>query len=589
MKILANRLVFFTALGALGTFAAPLLAQPSASLVQLHAAATPASVVPGQSFSLAVTANLREGWHVNAHKPSEDYLIATDVILVPPAGVTFSNLKYPPARQVKFSFADKPLAVYEGAIAVSARGTVAASAAAGPREISGTFSFQPCNDKQCLAPARVAFRASVEVGRAAGKPAAAATLAKPGTGDPSGGSAAPDLAAVLSSRGLALFFVFLFLGGLALNLTPCVYPIIPITIGFFGGQSAGKSGKPMGLASVYVLGMALTYSVLGVAAALSGKLFGSALQSPWVLAGIATVMVGLSLSMFGLYDINPPRFLMNRAGAKTGVGGAFGMGLLVGVVAAPCLGPFVLGLLTFVAARRDPLLGFAMFFVLSIGLGLPYLFLATFSGGLSRLPRAGAWMVEIKKVFGFVLLAMAAYFLRTILPEPLKGWLLPAVLAVGGAFVIAGMLRSRVPGIARAAVAGGGIVLLAGAAHFAPRPAAAGTRLAFQPYRPSAGTAAGRAAIIDFSADWCIPCHELEDVTFADPRVRRALSEMSLYKADMTLGDSPEAVELSGRFGIVGMPTIVFLDSSGKEIPGSRLVGFEPPDRFLERVARLKS
>ena len=116
-----------------------------------------------------------------------------------------------------------------------------------------------------------------------------------------------------------------------------------------------------------------------------------------MLAGIAAVLVALSLSMFGLYDIQPPRFVMNRAGAKTGVGGALGMGLLVGIVAAPCLGPFVLGLLTFVASRRDPVLGFAMFFVLSLGLGLPYLVLASFSGALTKLPRAGAWMVEIRR------------------------------------------------------------------------------------------------------------------------------------------------------------------------------------------------
>jgi thiol:disulfide interchange protein DsbD len=385
-----------------------------------------------------------------------------------------------------------------------------------------------------------------------------------------------------------VFLGFLFLGGLALNLTPCVYPIIPITIGFFGGQSSGKSGRPVGLAAIYVLGMALTYSVLGVVAALSGKLFGSALQSPWVLAGIAAVLVVLSLSMFGLYDLNPPRFLMNRAGARTGAGGAFGMGLLVGVVAAPCLGPFVLGLLTFVASRRDPVLGFAMFFVLSLGLGLPYLFLASFSGGLSKLPRAGAWMVEVKKIFGFVLLAMAAYFLQTLLPEPARSWLLPAILAVGGAFVIFGVLRSSVPAFARAAIAAGGIVLLLGAVRFTPRPADRTERLAFAPYRADV-VAAGRPSMIDFSADWCIPCHELDGVTFADPRVRKALLDRALYKADMTRGDAPEVIDLSNRFGIVGMPTIVFLDASGKEVPGTRLVGFEPPDRFLERLAKLRS
>ncbi|MGH9440685.1 MAG: cytochrome c biogenesis protein CcdA [Thermoanaerobaculia bacterium] len=565
----------------------PVAAQPAASLVEVRASASPGSVPPGGSFSLVVTATLRAGWHVNAHKPSEDYLIATNVSLTAPAGITFAELQYPPATQVKFSFSDKPLAVYEGAIEVKGRGAVAAAATPGPREVSGVFSYQPCNDKQCLAPARVPFRCPVSIAAASPKPAAAGPVREAGSGGPAS-TAGPDLAAVLSSRGLVLFFAFLFLGGLALNLTPCVYPIIPITIGFFGGQSSGKSGRPLGLASVYVLGMAITYSVLGVAAALSGRLFGSALQSPWVLGGIAAVLVALSLSMFGLYDINPPRFLMNRAGAKTGLGGAFGMGLLVGVVAAPCLGPFVLGLLTFVAARHDPLLGFAMFFVLSLGLGLPYLFLALFSGGLSKLPKAGAWMVEIKKVFGFVLLAMASYFLQTVLPEPLKSWLLPAVLAVGGAFVILGVLRARVPGLARAAVAGGGIVLLAGAAHFTPAPRARAEHLVFQPF-PAGAATPGRAAMVDFSADWCIPCHELDDVTFADPRVQRALAGMDLYRADMTRGDSPEALTLSGRFAIVGMPTIVFLDSTGKEIPDSRLVGFEPPDRFLERLEKLRS
>ncbi len=150
-----------------------------------------------------------------------------------------------------------------------------------------------------------------------------------------------------------------------------------------------------------------------------------------------------------------------------------------------------------------------MFFVLSLGLGLPYLFLATFSGALSKLPRAGAWMVdEIKKVFGFVLLAMAAYFLQTVLPEPLRSWLLPAILAVGGAFVLVGILKARVPAVARAAVAGGGIVLLAGAAHFTPRPAAGAARLSFQPFSATAAAAGGRASMIDFAADWCIPCHE---------------------------------------------------------------------------------
>ena len=552
-----------------------------ATLMKVAVAADPASAAPGGSFTLRIDATLAEGWHVNAHPPSEDYLIATEAKLAAVPGVAFSDYRYPAPQTIKFAFADKPLAVYAGKFTITVRGAIAADAAPGARTLSGTLGYQPCNDQQCLAPASVPFTAALTV---RGRGTAAGT-----TAPPAAGAAGPeaDFGALLSRRGWIAAFVVLFLGGLALNLTPCVYPIIPITIGFFGGQSAGRSGKPVGLAAVYVLGMALTYSTLGVLAALSGKLFGSALQSPWVLGTIAAALVVLSLSMFGLYDINPPRFLMNRAGAKTGFGGALGMGLLVGVVAAPCLGPFVLGLLTFVAARHDPVLGFAMFFVLSLGLGLPYLFLASFSGALTKLPRSGAWMVEIKKIFAFVLLAMAAYFAQFLVPEPARRWMVPAVLVAGGVFVLVSAARSKAPAMARAVVGVSAILFLGAAGWFArPKP---GSGLAFDAYDAARVSAAARPAMIDFSADWCAPCHELEERTFSDPRVRQALAGRALFKADMTRQDSPEAIELSTRFNVQGMPTIVFLDAAGHEVPGSRLVGFEPPDRFLQRLAKLSS
>jgi thiol:disulfide interchange protein DsbD len=278
---------------------------------------------------------------------------------------------------------------------------------------------------------------------------------------------------------------------------------------------------------------------------------------------------------------------MNRAGAKTGFGGALGMGLLVGVVAAPCLGPFVLGLLTFVASHRDPVLGFVMFFVLSLGLGLPYLFLASFSGALTKLPRAGAWMVEIKKVFGFVLLAMAAYFAKFLVHEPARRWLVPAVLAIGGVSVLWAAVRSRAPAMARAVVAVSALFFFAAAGYFA-RPKT-GEPLAFVPYDDAKVAAAARPAMIDFSAEWCAPCHELDNETFADPRVREALAGTALFKADMTRQDSPDSIALSTKFNVQGMPTVVFLDPQGREIPGSRLVGFEPPERFLRRLAHLSS
>jgi thiol:disulfide interchange protein DsbD len=302
---------------------------------------------------------------------------------------------------------------------------------------------------------------------------------------------------------------------------------------------------------------------------------------------IAGVLVLMALSMFGYWEIRMPSFLMNRAGARSGAAGAFGMGLFVGVVAAPCVGGFIVGLLAFVAARQDPGLGLLLFFVLSLGLGLPYLFLGAFSRSLSRLPRAGAWMESVKKVFGWILLAMAAYFLRSVLPKPAGQWLLPIVLVVGLVAILVRGYGLRWPVRVGVAALLGAIALF-----FVPR-----TLSGWQPYPMGAGLAAasgtaagtGRAAVIDFSAEWCLPCLELEKRTFSDERVRKALEGRDLYKADLTKIGSPESVALAERYGILGVPTVIFLDASGQEQKDVRLVGFEDADAFLKRIERARN
>lgn len=582
MKRSAPALVFAFALAVAHAGGVAAAAVPAAGqLVQVEATLEAASE-PGKG-RLILAARIAEGWHVNSHTPSEDYLIPTNVALDPVASVTASQARYPEGRLLKFAFSDKPLSVYEGRFTVEI--PIAWSSGPAPT-LTGKLEFQACNDRQCLAPASVAFRS------AAG-PAAAAGLFVPLSGGavsledaPAPGSAAAaagasqDFEKLIERRGILVVLVLLFLGGLALNLTPCVYPVIPLTVSFFGGQAQGERRRGFALAMLYVLGMATMYSALGVAAALSGKLFGAALQSPWVLGGVAAVLVALAFSMFGFYDLTMPSALVQKTGARTGAAGAYAMGLLVGIVAAPCVGPFVLGLLAFVAARQSALLGFLFFFVLSLGLGLPYLFLAAFSGRIAALPRAGFWMESVKKIFGWVLLAMAAYFVRTALPEPLRDWLLPAVLAAGAAAILArGNLKLPV----RAAVA---VLFAAAAFFFAPRAGSASEGPAWAPYEASKVAAAGRPAIVDFSASWCLPCLELDKKTFSDPRVRTALERRALFKADMTKASSPETRALAHKYAILGVPTLIFLDASGAERAEIRLVGFEDAEAFLRRLSQ---
>jgi thioredoxin:protein disulfide reductase len=558
------------ALLAVGT-AARLAAQAPdpASLLKVQ----PVVETPGAGQALLrLDCSLASGWHVNSHKPSEDYLIATQASVDPAKGVRVGDARYPDGVMKKFAFSATPLSVYEGFFRIEIPLEVEGALPA----LSGRVEFQACNDTRCLAPTSVPFQTATGARIAA---VAASSDAVPLAAAPKGGTSAAgasrDFGDMLERHGMLLVLLSIFAGGLALNLTPCVYPVIPLTVGYFGRQSSGSRGRLFGLAGVYVLGMATMYSILGVAAALSGRLFGSVLQNPWVLSTIAATLVAMALSMFGAWEIRMPTSLMNRAGARSGAAGAFGMGLFVGVVAAPCIGGFIVGLLAFVAARQDPFLGFLFFFTLSIGLGLPYLFLAAYSGRLARLPRAGEWMEGVKKIFGWVLLAMAAYFLRSVIPPPYGKWLLPAVLVIGAVAILVTRLGLRWP-----VKAGAAAVLVGIAIFFVPR-----ELKGWQPYAPEA-IGAGRPVIIDFSADWCLPCLELEKKTFSDPRVAGALARRGLLKADMTKIGSPEAVALAEKFEILGVPTIIFLDGAGKERPDLRLVGFENAERFLERLSK---
>jgi thiol:disulfide interchange protein DsbD len=535
---------------------------------------------PGASGALVVTVAVDAGWHVNSNTPLEDYLIPTVVRLELPAGWSADAPVYPAHREARFAFSEQPVAVYDGRFEITT--TVRRGVAAADAPVRGVLEAQACNDRVCLAPAEVAF----SVGGAGAVRAGAAPAASPlATYD--------EPPAGLSQRflggSLPLQLLLVFLAGLALNLTPCVYPLIPITVGFFMAQRAASRGRTFALAVAYVLGMSVTYSALGVAAALTGRLFGAALQSPLVVGAIVAVLLALAASMFGAWEIRVPAWATRVSGGRSGLGGAVVMGLVVGLVAAPCIGPFVLGLLTYVGQRQDVALGFTLFFVLALGLGLPYLVLAVSTRALERLPNSGAWMLGVRQLFGVLLVALAAWFVRPFLAEPLGDWLFATLLGLGGLYLLVvarpGHGQPWVDRFMRLASA----ALIVAAVLLAPRARPhGGAVLAWQPYDAAAVAQAldgGTPVVLDFFADWCAPCKELDEKTFSDPRVAAALAGFARFKVDLTRSE-PRSEALRERYGVAGVPTIAFF-AAGREVTGARLTGFEPPPAFLRRLARV--
>jgi thiol:disulfide interchange protein DsbD len=424
-------------------------------------------------------------------------------------------------------------------------------------------------------------------------------LLSSGAAGPSGDLALGDLL----GRGSWLAFLVAFAGGVLTSLTPCVYPLIPITVSIFGARKAGSRGEAALLSGLYVLGIAVTYSALGVGAALTGQAFGSVMQNGWVVGGVALVLVVMATSMFGAFELALPASLQQRLSSVGGAGraGAFGMGLVAGVIAAPCTGPVLAAALTFIAAKGSVALGVAIMFPYALGMGLLFFLIGAFS---ISLPKSGAWMETVKSVFGAALLVMAGAYLKDLIPglRPLfsaapGASLVAAAAAALGVLLGALQLSFHGPSRERALKLVGVTLLVAGAVYGAVLGgAAAGARervraegFAWLPNEPEAvalARAQGRPVVIDFWAEWCTACKELDKVVWSDPRVREEAGRFVRVKVDGT-DENPAIQAIQERYQVQGMPTVVFIDSGGRPVDG-RVVGMVDADEMLQRLRAVR-
>jgi len=561
------------------------------------------NVIPaGTSADVAVLLNLEETWHVNSNQPSQDFLIGTELTINDSEKLTASGVKYPASKEYNFEFSQNPVDVFEGEAPMVFTLYAAEDLEPGSYELSGTIRIQACDNEVCLAPVNLDVTIPVEISaEGTGFQPINTELfenvesASGSITDALSATGGGEIAALFDTMGLFWAFTGIFLIGLALNLTPCVYPMLSVTVSLFGSREAEESklGSSFFMAFVYVMGIVFMYSVLGVAAAFTGALFGSWLQSPIVLAGIGILIFALALSMFGLYELQPPSsWMQSLSGTQRKTGGVLGhffSGLVVGVFAAPCIGPPIIALLAFVGSQGDPLFGFTLFFVMAFGLGFPYLILGTFSGLLSKMPKSGTWMVWVKKVFGVILVGVAGFYLSLAFFPAYSFHVIIATVLIGGIYL--GFLESSGRGVKTFIRIkwGFGAATLVLAAMMIMNLQKEG--IEWEPYSDEEYTEAvenNQPVMMDFYADWCIPCLELERSTFTDVDVIDSTREFKRFKVDMTQYEDKRSRELRDRFDVAGVPTIVFIGPAGEEVEDARVVGYLRADRFLERVNMLK-
>ncbi|MEZ0391288.1 MAG: cytochrome c biogenesis protein CcdA [Pseudobdellovibrionaceae bacterium] len=467
--------------------------------------------------------------------------------ILSPEGIQLSKFNLQPVQEIFDKFSKKKKNVMLEKAQMRAALEVSGISSPGSQKMVLEITYQACTDAYCLFPKTITtdvfFKAKGAVQEDRG-------LFQLSFRD-------------AYKKGAIWAFLFVFIFGFLTSFTPCVYPMVPITLAVLGREAHARSRWQSFLVSVmYVLGIAFTFSLLGILAASTGALFGSFMSSPWILGFVCLVFFVMSLSMFGLFELQAPQFLRDGVLSHMqlhGYLGAFITGLLAGLIASPCVGPVLVGVLTFVAQTQNLWLGFWLLFTYAIGMGLIFLALGLSTNLTKLLPKSGAWMNRIKIFFGVLLLGASIYYLDILLVSS---------KAIEKSFISSALSARK--------DSGKGFKV---------------DTINWQTYSEDVlaqAKAEGKPVIIDFWADWCAACLEMNEKTFPDQGLQLLSGQFVMVKFNATQ-DSPELETLKKRYGLIGLPTFIFISKSGDWIQDLTLTEFEEASKFRERMTKALS
>ncbi len=574
---------------------------PSTDPLSIEATLQPYELHAGQGAQLNLKLKLPNKFHAFADK--------FKVVILEPDGVKYGEFNLSPIHDFYDKFSKKNRPSVDGESTLTLPLEAPSQLLENKTNLKIELTYQACSDTYCLFPVTktllvpFAWASSVEPTKQTPVKSPESLISNTFSNE--------SVRNALENN-LLLAFVLVFLSGLLTSFTPCIFPMIPITLAILGHDSEKRSRlQNFSLSVFYVIGIASTYSILGVIAASSGQLFGSSLGHPLVIATMCLIFFLMALSMYGVFELQMPAFLRNGFHQKkqdVNFLGAYLSGIAAGVIASPCVGPVLITLLAFVASTQNRILGFFLLFTYAIGLGVIFLVLGAFTQLARKLPRSGPWMDGMKFVLGSLMLGAFYYYLGFLIPQRwhdgLIGLGMIILASFYGAFMTVGhggRVRRVQKGLMQSLLALGiGFILVAGL-QLRPLllnqfngPLESQKNLIdkiWQPYSEDIVLSAkmkSQPVIIDFFADWCLACHELDEKTFSQIEIQNALKDFTKLRFDATK-DTPAFKELRQKFKIMGLPTVIFINSKGEWVESATLNQFEEPKQFLERLEKLKS